>query len=118
MTGGGRHDRLSPNEVWPWRDRALEAVNESHYLTQILDRVPDGLLVFDRAGICTISNPAGVQLLGNDATLVGVPGPGAEVHSVVQRSLRSGEVASNQPLVVRNPSTRRQIALLASSAPL
>ena len=92
------------------QERALEARAEAseRLSDEIIDGLPSGLLVTDRAGAPERINPAGARMLGLDpgrpdlTSLWAVLGePAAGLHALVDECLASGDAALRRKVVVQ-----------------
>lgn len=115
-------------------ERAAHAQVETEraWLQQILDSLPEAVLIVDGAGVFAMANAAAVDVLGlevvgqpmpaDDDTafgarrLDGSPIPSRELP--LQRSALTGEVIRGEQLVVRHASRHDDVPLLVNSAPL
>jgi PAS domain S-box-containing protein len=114
------------------RDARAEADGERARLQQVLDRLPEAILIADADGRFAVGNAAAASVLGVQVT--GRPMPvGDEVafgahrfdqsplparELPLQRSALRGEVVLGEQLVVRHAVDGRDIPLLLNSAPL
>jgi PAS domain S-box-containing protein len=113
--------------------RAREA--ERNWLQQVLDTLPEGVLIVDAQGRFTLSNAAAAELLGADVIgrklpfddreaaqdygvrrLDGTPYPTSELP--LQRSLLGGEIVRAEQFLLRNARDGRDVPVLANSTPL
>jgi PAS domain S-box-containing protein len=116
------------------REQAAHAATEAERsrLQQVLDVLPEGILITDTTGRFVVTNAAakeiiGLELLGQPIAvsdqdafgarhLDGSPYPSGGLP--LQRSLLHGEVVRGEQLLVRNAATGRDVPILVSSAPL
>ncbi len=105
---------------------------QQQLLQQVIDVLPEGLIIADEAGRFVVSNDASASILGVD--IVGSPMPitGQEAFGTrhedgtpyeasdlpLQRSLLRGETVTGEQLLVRNASTGADVPLLLNSAPV
>ncbi len=127
------------SEVGTLHRRAEEAARarqaERDWLQQVLDTLPEWVLIADAEGCFTLSNAAAAELLGADVVgrrlpfddreaaedygvrrLDGTPYPASELP--LQRSLARGEVVHGEQFLIRNARDGRDVPLLANSTPL
>jgi len=101
-------------------------------LRQVVDVMPEGILIADGAGRVYLSNAAAVEIMGVvpdtvslDNELLGVSGwrrVDGTVHEArdhpLARAVFSGAVVRGEQLIVPNPVTGREVPILVNSAPL
>lgn len=111
------------------------AVEERDRLQQVLDALPEAVLIADATSTFVMANQAAEEILGRqtvghpvpvDGTdafaafgatrLDGSPYPSAELP--LERALLRGEVVRGDQLLLRNMRTGRDVPILANSAPL
>jgi PAS domain S-box-containing protein len=113
--------------------RARQA--ERDWLQQVLDTLPEGVLLTDAEGCFVLTNAAAVELLGADVVgrrlpfddqeatrtygvrrLDGSPFPASELP--LQRSLARGEIVHGEQFLIWNARDGRDVLVLANSTPL
>jgi signal transduction histidine kinase len=101
-------------------------------LRQVVDVMPEGILIADAAGQVYLSNAAAVEIMGVvpdvvslDGELLGVAGArrvdgavGEEVDHPLARAVFSGAVVRGEQLLVPNAVTGQEVPILVNSAPL
>jgi PAS domain S-box-containing protein len=116
-------------------DAARARQAERDWLQQVLDALPEAVLIADAQGRFTLSNAAAAELLGADVVgrqlpsddreaardygvrrLDGTPYPARELP--LQRSLVRGEIVRGEQFLVRNARDGRDVPVLANSTPL
>jgi PAS domain S-box-containing protein len=114
-----------------------EAEAERDRLRQVVEEMPEGVVVTDAGGRVVVSNPAARAALGlgwlglgplDPAPLAGGPtaaparrpdgGPVAPADLPVARALARGESVRGEQLLVRHASQEGDVALLVSATPL
>lgn len=118
------------------RDAALaQMADERDRLRQVLDVLPEAIVIADAQGRCILDNAIAREITG--AAIVGQPMAIADQQAYdtfsirrldgspfpvgelpLQRALQHGEVVRAEQLLMRNASNRRDIPVLISSAPL
>jgi PAS domain S-box-containing protein len=118
------------------RDRLLVEMHAARdWLQQVLDTLPEGILIANTAGQVVLVNRAAQEILGGDLAgqrvpladdaagaasdvrrLDGSPYPAAE--RPLQRALRQGETMHGDRHLVRRADTGQEIPVLMNSAPL
>jgi signal transduction histidine kinase len=109
-----------------------QAAAERERLRQVLDRLPEAIVIADRGGSLAVVNTAARDVLGDDVVartmpvgdepafgaraVDGSPIPARELP--LQRSALRGQVVLGEQLVVRSPGNDRDVPLLINSAPL
>jgi signal transduction histidine kinase len=109
-----------------------QAAAERERLRQVLDRLPEGIVIVDRSGSLAVVNTAARDVLGNDVAgrqmpvgdepafgarrVDGSPIPARELP--LQRSALRGQVVLGEQIVVRSAGNDRDMPLLINSAPL
>jgi signal transduction histidine kinase/HAMP domain-containing protein len=101
-------------------------------LRQVVDVMPEGILIADGAGRVYLSNAAAVEIMGIVPDVVSLEGEplgvagsrrvdgtvsDARVHPLA-RAVFSGAVVRGEQLIVPNPVTGREVPILVNSAPL
>jgi signal transduction histidine kinase len=115
------------------REQAARAEAEAGLarLRQVVDVMPEGILIADAAGRVYLSNAAAAQIMGEAPTTV-IPGaddPGAPVRHLdgsrcepedtpLARAVLGGEVVLGEQLLVTNAVAGRDVPILVNSAPL
>jgi signal transduction histidine kinase len=101
-------------------------------LRQVVDVMPEGILIADAAGRVYLSNAAAVEIMGvvpetvtMEGATLGVAGSrridGASAESryhPLARAVFAGEVVRGDQLIVPNPVTGQDVPILVNSAPL
>ena len=114
------------------RDAREQAEAERARLRQVVDQLPEAILIADADGRFAIGNAAAARVLGLDVAgqpmpcgaeaafgarrLDGAPIPAEALP--LQRSARTGEVVLGEQLLVRHAADGRDVPLLVNSAPL
>ena len=118
------------------RDReGSVAETERRRLQQLIEVLPEGVLLADAAGTIVIANDAALTLTGNESwaerwpyhgvdplaqadvrTMDGQPVPPEALP--LQRSIRQGEVVRGEQLLIRRADDGREVPLLVSAAPV
>jgi PAS domain S-box-containing protein len=106
---------------------------ERNRLQQVVDGLPEGIIIADSNGHYVLANAAATELLGVELTGVSMPKPdeilafGARSldgepiparHLAAHRSAVYGEIIRGEQLVIRNASDGRDVPLLVNSVPL
>lgn len=115
-------------------ERAAHIVveDERRRLQQVLDSLPEGIVILDRQGRYTVANAAANDMMGIELTgqtvastsdtaygardMDGKPIPSRMLPG--HRSVLDGDVVRGEQLVVRNAKTGRDVPLLVNSVPL
>ena len=137
---GGRHRVIAIARDATVNRTAAAELRQAHaalqeqqqLLQQVVDVLPEGLIIADAAGRFVVSNEASAKILGLD--IVGSPMPitGREAFGTrhedgtpyaasdlpLQRSLLRGETVKGEQLVIRNAATGADMPLLLNSAPV
>ena len=102
-------------------------------LRQVVDVMPEGILIADAAGRVYLSNAAAVEIVGRVPEMVSVDGPPLGVAGArwsadgtsaelrghpLARAVFHGEVVRGEQLIVQNPVTGIEVPILVNSAPL
>jgi PAS domain S-box-containing protein len=100
-------------------------------LRQVVDVMPEGILIADAAGTVYLSNAAAVEIMGvapGSVSLEGPPlgvagprridGPAESRSHPLARAVFDGEVVRGEQLIVANPVTGQEVPILVNSAPL
>jgi signal transduction histidine kinase len=114
------------------RAARADAETERARLQQVLDRLPEAVIIVDADGRFAIANAAATHIMGVD--LIGRPMPlgddpafgahgldGSPIPATelpLQRSALRGEMIRGEQLVVRHAQAGRDVPLLVNSAPL
>jgi signal transduction histidine kinase len=109
-----------------------QAAAEQERLRQVLDRLPEAIVIVDRSGSLAVVNTAARDVLGNDVVgrpmpvgdepafgarrVDGSPMPARELP--LQRSALRGQVVLGEQIVVHSAGNDRDVPLLINSAPL
>jgi signal transduction histidine kinase len=109
--------------------------SERDRLQQVLNQLPEGVLIADATRRFVIGNAAAATIFGRDLVGQLLAPTDAEAQDVfgarwldgapltaqqlpLQRSLADGEIVQGEQLVIHNPAEDRDIPLLVNSAPL
>lgn len=115
-------------------ERSARALVEAERLRlqQVLDRLPEGIVIADAEGRYAVANAAATEMMGLELTGQPMPATDApafgarDLHGSaiparqlpVHRSALQGEIIRGEQLIVRNAADGRDVPLLVNSVPL
>ncbi|MFN0073389.1 MAG: ATP-binding protein [Chloroflexota bacterium] len=125
-----RAERAAREHAWQLGEQYLQS--ERIRLQQILDVIPEGIVIAGDDHRLSLCNAAGTEILGHDVTNEdplgprigafnprGMEGTPIAVSDVpLARSLLNGETVRGERILIRNPKTEQDVPILISSAPL